>query len=59
MGLSLFAGEAEGRLDAVLQERYAGALAPLYNYMNESAVDRRRADPDPQGRARAAHAGRH
>ena len=33
MGLSLFAGEAEGRLDEVLQDAAAGALKPLYNHM--------------------------
>ncbi|WP_022724511.1 radical SAM protein [Rhodopseudomonas sp. B29] len=35
MGLSLFAGEAEGRLDDVLQDAAAGQLKPLYNYMND------------------------
>jgi Radical SAM superfamily len=35
MGLSLFAGEAEGRLDEVLRDAYAGALKPLYNYIND------------------------
>ena len=33
MGISLFAGEAEGRLEQVLQDAYAGTLQPLYNYM--------------------------
>ena len=33
MGISLFAGEAEGRLEQVLQDAFAGALKPLYNYM--------------------------
>jgi hypothetical protein len=33
MGISLFAGEAEGRLDQVLQDAAAGALEPLYNFM--------------------------
>jgi hypothetical protein len=33
LGVSLFAGEAEGRLDEVLQDAYAGALKPMYNYM--------------------------
>jgi len=32
MGLSVFAGEAEGRLEEVLQDAYAGRLKPLYNY---------------------------
>jgi len=35
MGLSLFAGEAEGRLDQVLQDAAAGALKPLYNFMDD------------------------
>jgi len=29
MGVSLFAGEAEGRLERILQDADAGALAPL------------------------------
>ncbi len=33
MGISLFAGEAEGRLEQVLQDGYAKKLKPLYNYM--------------------------
>jgi hypothetical protein len=35
MGVSLFAGEAEGRLDQVLIDADAGRLAPLYNYMDD------------------------
>ena len=35
MGVSMFAGEAEGRLDLVLRDAAAGQLAPLYNYMND------------------------
>jgi hypothetical protein len=35
MGLSLFAGEAEGRLDLVLHDAAEGALKPLYNYMDD------------------------
>jgi hypothetical protein len=35
LGVSLFAGEAEGRLEQVLQDAVAGALKPLYNFMNE------------------------
>src|ERR1700686_4070819 len=35
MGLSIYAGEAEGRLDEVLRDAYAGQLKPLYNYMND------------------------
>src|SRR3954465_13516872 len=35
MGCSLFAGEAEGRIDKVLQEAAAGKLEPIYNYLND------------------------
>jgi Radical SAM superfamily len=35
MGVSLFAGEAEGRLDEVLRDAQAGTLRPLYNYMDD------------------------
>ncbi len=33
MGISIFAGEAEGRLDDVLHDARDGALKPLYNHM--------------------------
>jgi radical SAM superfamily enzyme YgiQ (UPF0313 family) len=33
MGISLFAGEAEGRLEMVLQDAYKKQLKPLYNFM--------------------------
>jgi len=33
MGVSVFAGEAEGRLDEVLRDAYARQLKPMYNYM--------------------------
>ncbi|PKA41324.1 radical SAM protein [Rhizobium sullae] len=35
MGISMFAGEAEGRLDKVLQDAAYGKLAPVYNFMND------------------------
>jgi len=35
LGISIFAGEAEGRLDQVLQDAYNGQMAPSYNYMND------------------------
>jgi hypothetical protein len=35
MGVSLFSGEAEGRLGQVLQDAAAGKLKPLYNFMND------------------------
>ena len=33
MGISLFAGEAEGRFEQVLRDAWDGTLKPLYNYM--------------------------
>jgi hypothetical protein len=35
LGISLFAGEAEGRLDLVLRDAAAGALKPIYNFMDD------------------------
>src|SRR6266705_3024051 len=35
MGLSVFAGEAEGRIDQVLQDAAAGTLVPIYNHLND------------------------
>ena len=35
LGISLFAGEAEGRLEAVLRDAWNGTLQPLYNYMDD------------------------
>ncbi len=35
MGISMFAGEAEERLDAVLQDAAPGRLKPLYNFMQD------------------------
>ena len=35
LGITLFAGEAEGRLEELLKAAYAGTLAPLYNHMND------------------------
>jgi radical SAM superfamily enzyme YgiQ (UPF0313 family) len=35
MGVSLFAGEAEFRLDEVLQDAAAHSIKPLYNYMHD------------------------
>jgi len=35
MGISLFAGEAEGRFEQVLRDAAAGQLSPLYNFMND------------------------
>jgi radical SAM superfamily enzyme YgiQ (UPF0313 family) len=35
MGISIFAGEAEGRLDEVFRDSAAGKLQPVYNFMND------------------------
>src|SRR5260370_23405336 len=35
MGVSLFAGEAEGRLEEVLRDAARNQLKPLYNFMND------------------------
>jgi radical SAM superfamily enzyme YgiQ (UPF0313 family) len=35
MGITLFAGEAEGRFDAFLRDAAEGKLKSLYNYMND------------------------
>ena len=35
MGVSMFAGEAEGRLDMVLRDAAAGKLEPVYNFLND------------------------
>jgi radical SAM superfamily enzyme YgiQ (UPF0313 family) len=35
LGITLFAGEAEGRMEEVVRDAAAGALKPLYNYIND------------------------
>jgi radical SAM superfamily enzyme YgiQ (UPF0313 family) len=35
MGVSLFAGEAEGRLEETLRDAFVHTLKPLYNYMDD------------------------
>jgi hypothetical protein len=35
MGITLFAGESEGRIDAVIQDAAAGRLKPIYNYLDD------------------------
>ncbi len=35
LGVSLFAGEAEGRMETVLTDAIAGRLKPIYNFMND------------------------
>src|SRR6516225_148198 len=35
LGVSVFAGEAEGRLEELLQDAIAGQLRPLYNFLSD------------------------
>ena len=35
LGISLFAGEAESRLDLVMRDALAGTLQPIYNFMDD------------------------
>src|SRR5271157_2486162 len=35
MGVTLFAGEAEGRMDDVMRDAAAGTLKPVYNYIDD------------------------
>ncbi|SEE30674.1 Radical SAM superfamily protein [Rhizobiales bacterium GAS191] len=35
LGISLFAGEAEGRLEAVLRDAASGSLQPIYNFVDD------------------------
>ncbi len=35
LGVSLFAGEAEGRLDQVFTDAYQGKLEPIYNFIDD------------------------
>jgi hypothetical protein len=35
MGIAMFAGEVEGRLDGVLRDAVAGRLAPVYDFMKD------------------------
>ena len=35
MGITMFAGEAEGRLEIMLRDAAAGQIKPLYNFMND------------------------
>jgi hypothetical protein len=35
LGISLFAGEAEGRFETVMRDAFAGTLQPIYNFMND------------------------
>ena len=34
-GITMVAGEAEGKLDTLIQEAYQGTLQPMYNFLND------------------------
>ena len=55
MGMSLFAGEAEGRLDDGAARRRRRHAQAALQFHGRSAGHRGRADPAAAGRARAAH----
>ena len=44
-GITLFAGEAEGRLDELLLDTYRGRARPIYNYVSDLPDLRRRPAP--------------
>jgi Radical SAM superfamily len=45
LGVTLFAGEAEGRLEGLFADALAGRLAPLYNYMDDLPALQRQITP--------------
>ncbi len=45
IGIALFAGEAEGRLEEVFADALAGQLKPIYNYMNNLPALQRQVTP--------------
>jgi hypothetical protein len=58
MGLSVFASEAEGRLDELLRDAYAGQLKPLYNYMSDLPASKARRSRCSNARGSSARAER-
>ena len=50
MGVSLFAGELEGRMDTILEDAANGTLKPIYNYMKDLPAIQVAADPDSSRR---------
>ena len=58
LGVSLFAGEAEGRLRRVFERRLRGSAEAALQFHERSAGHRGRADPDPDPRQHQAHRGR-
>ena len=55
MGLSLFAGESEGRLEMVLRDAFNQDLKPLYNFMADLPSARGHAHPVPRRQQGGAH----
>jgi radical SAM superfamily enzyme YgiQ (UPF0313 family) len=45
MGVTLFAGEAEGRLEGLFADALAGRLQPVYNYMDDLPALQRQVTP--------------
>jgi len=46
LGVTLFAGEAEGRMEGLLRDAYRGAMKPLYNYLGD--LPELQGQPTPQ-----------
>ena len=57
LGISLFAGEAEARLDGLLRDAASGSLQAIYNYLNDLPLDPVGAVPVPAAQARQSHSG--
>ena len=51
LGISMFAGELEGRMDLILQDAANGTLKPIYNYLKDLPSLKCGADPDSSGLA--------
>ena len=58
LGISIFAGEAEGRMDELLQDAYRNRLKPLYDYTNDLPGPRGRCHADPAARCTSPNFGR-
>ena len=56
LGISLYAGEAEGRFDEVLRDAAAGNLKPIYNYLHDLPGLEGATQPIHAARAGGTHA---
>ncbi len=45
LGVTLFAGEAEGRMEGLLRDAYCGQMKPVYNYLGDLPDLRRQVTP--------------